>query len=228
MPYPVLDIVQEPRVTNHLEVLFWPLVLTMIVIALVRFQSIKTLDSIFRIAANNGHMHLYLREGFSLNSISSILLQINFFIVLGIISYSIYDHFSGMQEIRWDIFLICLTAPSVFYLIKFILVQFLSFLSDTQNGFFEYLTNYKVFFQIQGIVLLPIALALIFVDHQMQYYLVLIAIVIIGLISVFRTVLSLLYAFRYGFFVLYIFLYLCTLEILPLVVFFKLFDDRIL
>lgn len=228
MPQPILDIIQQPRVTNHLEVLFWPLVLTLIVIALVRFRSAKTVDSIFRIAGNNGHMHLHLREGFSINSLSSLLLQVNFFIIFGVILYTLYDHYLGLETIRWDVFFICVTAPSGYYFLKFILVQLLSFLSDTQNGFFEYLTNYKVFFQIQGILLLPIAVALLFVSHSTQYYLAFIAIGLIGLISIFRTILSFLYAIRYGFFVLYIFLYLCTLEILPLVVIYKLFDDRIL
>ena len=224
----LIDIVAIHRVTNHLQVLFWPLVIAMILIGLVQLRSPKTIFSVFRIAGNNAHMHLYLREGFSINSISSYLLQFNYFIVLGIFSYILVDYFSDYNEIHWDLVLVCLSAPLAYFLVKFIFISFLSFLSDTQNGFFEYLTNYKVFFQIQGIMLLPITVSLVFVDSQAQYYLALIAFSLTVLISIYRTILSFLYALRYGFSVLYIFLYLCTLEILPLVVILKLFDDGML
>ncbi|MEZ4938138.1 MAG: DUF4271 domain-containing protein [Crocinitomicaceae bacterium] len=224
----VINIVGLPRVVNHLEVLFWPLVFTMILLALVRFRSPKTFVSIFRIAMNNAHMHLHLREGFNVNGIASYLLQFNYFVVIGVLGYCIYDIFSFSKEINWIILFVCLTAPLFFFLIKIFLVRFFAFLVETNQGFFEYLTNYKIFFQLQGILLLPFAVGLVFSDSQTQYYLALITISLFTFLGIFRTALSFLYAIRYGFSVLYIFLYLCTLEILPLVVIFKLFNDRIL
>ncbi|MCB0476522.1 MAG: DUF4271 domain-containing protein [Crocinitomicaceae bacterium] len=224
----IADIVEVPRVMNHLEVLFWPLVISLIVIALVRLRSPKTLFAIFKIAGNNAHLHLYLREGFNVNGISSYLLQLNYFLVFGILSYCIYDHWSQSSEIDYLILLVCLLAPWLYFVVKYIVIKIFAFLTDTEQGFFEYLINYKVFYQAQGILLLPFTIALIFSSFEQQYYLALIAISVFVLIGVIRTVLSFLYAIRYGFSVLYIFLYLCTLEILPLVVIFKLFNDRIL
>lgn len=223
-----MEIVQEPRAINHLEVLFWPLVICLVIIALVRFRSPKTLLSIFRIAGNNGHMHLHLREGFNVNGISSFLLQFNYFITIGVILYTFYDHYAETTKIEPWILLLCLSGPFLFFLIKYVIVKFFAVITETNQGFFEYLTNYKVFFQVQGLVLLPFAISLLFVGVEARYYLALIAISLIVAFGIYKTVLSFLYAIRYGFSVLYIFLYLCTLEILPLVVIFKLFDDRIL
>jgi hypothetical protein len=223
-----LEITHQVRTVNQLEFLFWPLVLTMIIIGLVQFRSPKNIFYLFKIAENNLHLHLYLREGFNINGISSFLLQFNYFVVIGSIAYSIFHYFAKPIEINYLVLLVCYTAPLIYYLTKYIIVKIFVFLTETPQGFFEHLTNHKVFFQIQGIILLPFSILLIFSGLEAQKYLVFIIIGILILFSIFRTVLSIMYALRYGFSFLYIFMYLCTLEILPLVVILKLFDDKML
>lgn len=213
---------------NQLEFLFWPLVLSLIIIGLVRFSSPKNFLYLFKIAGNNVHLHLYLREGFNINGISSLILQFNYFLVMGVITYSIFNYYQQPLETNYLALLICFTAPFVFYVFKYISIRLFSFLTDSPQGFFEYIANYKVFFQLQGILLLPMGILLIFSGIESQKYLVLIILGLICLFSLVRTVLSILYALRYGFSFMYIFLYLCTLEILPLVVIFMWFNVKML
>ena len=222
-----VEISNEIRAVNQLEFLFWPLVFTLIIIGLVRVRSPKNFFYLYKIVGNNMHLNLYLREGFNLNGISSYLLQFNYFVVFGTISYSIYNFYAKPLETDYLILLACYTAPLLYFLMKFVIIKTFSFLTETQQGFYEYLTNHKIFFQLQGLLLLPLGILLIFSSVEWQKYLVLIIIVLIVLFSVFRIALSILYAVRYGFSFLYILLYLCTLEILPLVVIFKSFSVKI-
>lgn len=223
-----LDIIYQDRVTNPIEFLFWPLVMSMIIIGIVRLRSPKNLFYLYKMLESNTHLHLYLREGFNINGLSSFLLQFNYFLVLGTLFYSVYQYSNNPDEVDYFILSICYLGPFIFFLSKVVVVRVLEYLTETSHGFFEYLANYKVFFQIQGIALLPLALSLIFSDVEMKKYLALIAIGVIVLFSLFRTILSILYAVRYGFSFIYIFLYLCTLEFLPLLVIIKVFSVRIL
>lgn len=226
MTHLLLDINHIIRGGNPIQFLFWPLVISMIIIGLVRMRSPKIFFFIFKIAESNSHLHLYLREGFNINGISSLLLQLNYFLVLGTVFYSVFFHYNNNTEINYLVLVLVYFGPPLYYLVKFMLVKVFEYLTETSQGYFEYLANYKVFFQIQGIVFLPLSVLLIFTGIETQKYLVFIIIGFLVLLSIFRTTLSILYGLRYGFSFIYIFLYLCTLEILPLVVLFKLFNVR--
>ncbi|MFC2120853.1 DUF4271 domain-containing protein [Bacteroidota bacterium] len=114
-----------------------------------------------------------------------------------------------------------------FSLMKYILIKLSGLLFDKRNLFKEYLINKYVYFQILGIIILPLVCIIPFVPEYLErilIYLTIICFIIVYLISIYR---SIQIFNSKQFFKLYMIMYLCALEILPILVLGKFFYSLI-
>ncbi len=132
--------------------------------------------------------------------------------------------YSGpFQANNFSFFLLLLTFFAGMYVVKYIFSRLLSFVFNDSSLASEYIFNVSLYNNLLGAILVPILCVIYFTLLSYQSVLMYIAIplmVIVFLLRLFRL-------FKMGqikgvsYF--YIFVYICTLEILPLVVLFRIF-----
>ena len=111
----------------------------------------------------------------------------------------------------------------VVYIVKYFFCKVLFFVLNDSNIASEYIFNVSLFNNLLGIVLIPIMCLTYFSALSFAAIFLYIAMPIVLLIFLWRVVRLFVIGNTIGILYFYIFLYICTLEILPLVVLFWIF-----
>ncbi|MFA4852523.1 MAG: DUF4271 domain-containing protein, partial [Bacteroidales bacterium] len=119
-------------------------------------------------------------------------------------------------------FIKILAGVLLFYLFKMWLFNFSGFIFKTKKETSDYILNIYVFGQIAGVVLLPVIVLMSYLHSETIIYAGGILLVLLYVYSLFRGVVCVTYGVKIS--VYYLFLYLCTLEILPLFILAKIFN----
>ncbi len=148
------------------------------------------------------------------------LLFVNFLIVMSLLVYQ------GLQQLNWlhswqgehqaVIYILIFAGLTVFYPIKLMLISFLAWIFNTRKASFVYLENIFVFNFFIGLVFLPLVFYNAFSpSHGVLYTMW----GIIALANVYKFIRGAYLAYHVsGFSVCYLFLYLCAVELAPLLV----------
>ncbi|PHQ62533.1 MAG: hypothetical protein COC08_00570 [Maribacter sp.] len=120
-------------------------------------------------------------------------------------------------------FLLILGFLVIVYLIKYIFSQVLFFILNDINTASEYIFSVSLYNNLLGVVLIPILCVTYFSSLDFNIIFTYIASPLILLIFILRLIRLYLIGISKGISYFYIFLYICTLEILPLVVLFRIF-----
>lgn len=197
---------------------FWSVMaFNLIVFALVRSLNPGYLQTLFGTAFNNRQLVNNIRENLNLNRPTSILLNLTYFTSLAAIIWR-------LMKTNQDYFiLVFLAAIIVLSFIKLILIRTVSFLINVKIGLYEHILNHLIFFQIAGIILTPILIFTHYVPASYVNSVLIFLLFIVALFVITREIQSLARAVQYKISIFYIILYLCTLELLPLVVGIRVF-----
>ncbi|HTA83853.1 MAG TPA: DUF4271 domain-containing protein [Bacteroidia bacterium] len=103
----------------------------------------------------------------------------------------------------------------LFYMAKTLLVYFSGFVFEQQQRAWEYLTEIYVYTHFLGMVLLPAALLVTYASSINSFKVLEGIFIAIGLLYIYRTIKMFILMTSKGLSVMYLFLYICALEILP-------------
>lgn len=193
--------------------------------AIIRNVYDKTLVVIFQAYWNDRAINQFTRDDNFLKLRNTLLYFILFTSVYGLLLKYIFNYFNvkfnyeGLEEYLF----ICVFIGS-FYLLKFLLMKIAGFVFSIQKLISGYLSILSISNFVYSIIIIPLLLFYQFVPPIFQSYL-------LGLILIlfcFNTIYKYL---RTGSFIInnfqfpkfYLFLYLCTLEIMPLLIIYKVF-----
>ncbi|MCA6361451.1 MAG: DUF4271 domain-containing protein [Bacteroidetes bacterium] len=163
------------------------------------------------------------REENALTGRASLLLIINFLLVTPLFVWQTIGYFSLPQEGMLQYGALAL-AFVLLYLIKSVATRFMGFVFDKKEAALEYIYNILLFNKTLGLLLFPVTVLLAFAHEIPPEWLVFTGLGLWGIILVYRLFRGILIGLSTsGFSLVYIFLYLCTLEILPFFVILKQF-----
>ncbi|HPR30442.1 MAG TPA: DUF4271 domain-containing protein [Prolixibacteraceae bacterium] len=187
------------------------------VFASIRFASVKYLAELFETIYKKGTIARLFREKVSNLSHVSYRLDLLFVLTSGVLLY----HFITINPIGQLpgpslLVLLCTVSFLGFIVSKFTLYRISGWLFDSDSETQEYIFYAKTGNRLLGIFLLPIALILFFTGILLTKILLTIAVAIIGIISIINVSRGIAIIAKKVFSIYYIILYLCTLEILPL------------
>lgn len=195
------------------ELVFWIFIgINLTFFAIAKTSNQNYFKSLFTTAIINRQLNQNVQEDLKLSSTSSILLTLTYFTSLALL----ISHLAFGEHSIGALFLFSVLLGAS--LLKWAVIMSISFLTQTKNGILEHIYNHFIFFQIGGILLTFILFATHFFSTTWQEYISIGLAIIIGLLVLIREAQSLLRALKARVPVLYIILYLCTLELLPLVV----------
>ncbi len=213
---------KDPILTNT-PILYWPSVLLFLIFSI--YVSIKVTDpkkivkifiSIFSIQASKQ----LIREDYKLYKRVSVFLSACFILVISFLISLINDYF-GLILKSYSLFyqyLFFILITTFIYLTKIVSTLILSYITSSYEIGREYIFNLFLFCQIAGIILFPVVVFLQFSKYPAEWFLYpgLIICGSIYMLRIFRG--FVISALEQNIGILYIILYLCALEILPLLV----------
>ena len=166
-----------------------------------------------------------MREELLFSHRSSLVLFTHFIIMTSVIIYAAINYYNvlGASQAGLGTFSIIVLAVLAIYLLKFSLMGFLKWAYADEGLIREYRFEVFSISKILGIVYLPIAILVVTQNVGSISWIFILAIILFVVSLIWRTVQGLAMSFSYSVSPVYIILYLCTLEILPFVLFIRLF-----
>lgn len=221
-----LQPIHSDPIFNAAQPSYWQSILLFVVFSiyvLIKVSEPKKIYKVFFSVFSLQEAKQLFREEFKLTKRLSIFLGTCFVLVLGFL-IQMTNHYFGLilqlyspiQQYLFFIILICVS-----YLIKFVTNHLLAFITSNTELGKEYYFNVVVFAQTIGVILFPLVVCLQFTRYPTEWFLYPALIICIGFyfLRLLRGFIISVTEQNIG--ILYIFLYLCALEILPLLIVIK-------
>lgn len=168
------------------------------------------------------------REQLTQDNLASLLMNILFFMSGGIF-ISLVAHAAGYSEISfWKLLLPSSLVLAVIYSVKYIFLIFFGWIFNVRSAVNAYVFIVFMINKIIGIVLIPFLLVLAFSSIQIAQPAMILALILIGILLIYRYLISLI-TIRHELKVnaIHFFLYLCAVEVLPLLLIYKILFNYI-
>lgn len=185
----------------------------------------KKVNNLFRAFYINRFANQLMREEVSMvNRTNTVLLSISF-VVLSMFAFQLIKafHISFPFSQNFLVWLVPLLLVCIYFL-KIVLIKFLGGVFKTQTEANSYIFNVILFLNILGILSFPLVIGMEFMDTIPKNLFIYCGYAIISMLFITRLVKGVIIGINSsrvsG---LYLFFYLCTLEILPVVILVKLF-----
>lgn len=195
------------------------LICCFILVAIAQYGWHKRTLQIFR-AFFIGRLFIQLsREGGMLSERGSFLLFSSYILCATTSIYLIINYYTHLEENTWNsfkLFIQILAAVTFFYFFKIGLFRFCGFIFKATKEASSYILVIYVFGQVAGILLLPLIVLMTYMKSEMFILVGFILFAILYAYRIYRGVATVTSSSKISAY--YIFLYLCTLEFLPLVI----------
>jgi hypothetical protein len=164
-----------------------------------------------------------MREELVFSHRASVLLFLNFILVSSLLIYAGMEYYEvqGTDYPGWQVFIAIALIILFLYLGKLVLGGLMRRLFNDPGVIREYLFEVFLVNKAAGVVLLPLAVGAVFLNVSRLQTLFAVTAILVACILAFRLIQGLRISFNYPLPRIYIILYLCTLEILPFVLFFE-------
>lgn len=153
------------------------------------------------------------------NRVVSRILRYSFYVVLAILLYEIYHatgHSTMMGFSGIELYGLFFATVFIYFVVKYILIYIISFVFDIPEEMKYIIICKKLSSNIISVILFPVAMIFPFVPANTYILLVVIAVAIVGLVYLWRILKSLKIILTDYLSIFYSFLYLCTVEAIPM------------
>ncbi len=193
------------------------LLMSLVIMAVINSLYRKKLISQIECFINPRYMDQVMRDESSSSQLPMSLLQLNAILNFGCLLYLAEKHyaFTGLES--WKLFSLCVLSIVGVMLSHVVLSFFTQYVMRTDNGFGLHRYLVQINYQVIGVVLIPLNIFAAFSAFEKNAFLI-VGLLVVSIGLLYRYALSFLTALAQRISAVYIILYLCTLEILPLVV----------
>ncbi len=196
--------------------------LSLLLLAVVKASYGKYLALLFQSIFNYHSAHrLYIDQNISLKWGTAIL-EILYFLVFALFGFQVMKHVNfNIPYHDFIKLMISLGLIVAFIILKSFLYSILGFISESQSLTGEYLFNVKIHSMVLGILLLPVVLLTAWTPVKDPLVIIVAGMIIVSLMYLKMILRGIQILFRKQVSMFYLFLYLCTLEFLPLLLLIK-------
>ena len=198
-------------------------VIVFLLFSIVRVFYRNYAGQLFKTAFNFGESKRMFQEKSLGFTHAAFGLDIVFYLMSGVFLYQIADFFSiQFYSVEWLNYCFITGVLILFMTVKKILYFFIGYVTMSSSETSEYIFNTNNYNRVLGLFLFPMCLVIAFIPRLQQEYLFIIGITIflfLYFLLLFRGIKILL---RKHFSIFYLILYLCSMEILPILYLYKL------
>ena len=224
---PGIYYIQEPRNNSGKEFLFYLLCVVVFILGLFKTFFSMYFNNLFRIFFNTSLRQSQLTDQLSQAKLPSFILNIFFFISMGLYLWLLFLHFNWVQSVHPQmLLLLCIGCVLFIYFVKFILLKFVGWLAGIGPAVDNYIFIIFLVNKIVGILLIPFILLLAFSYPAWVNFIAVISGLFLGLLFLSRYVKS--YGALDKKFPLrsfHLFIFVVGAEIIPLFIFYKIAVD---
>ncbi len=158
-----------------------------------------------------------------------LILDINFLVIFGLFIYLVFAHFNinPLSLKPFYAYLLYTAILAILLLIRYILTLLTGHIFNQQIYFREYLYHILIIYKNLGIVFIPIVFCIAYIQEDLRIYFIIFALVLIAMAYLFRFIKGFQLIIKKDALIFYLILYLCTLEILPILFYYKFFSGWI-
>jgi hypothetical protein len=207
----------------------WLFFVLMLIIALLTWLKVfyrKNILQIFEAFFSNVVANQIVRDENILVQRASVLLTITFNLAAALLLYmlsEIYDWPVPYAGSGFSKFIIFALVISFAYTAKFIVLKIAGFLFRIDKAIATYIFNIFIINNVLGILLILLVIGIAYLPSTASVYLIPAAAILVCFAYIYRFLRGLVIGFSYNSYSnLYLFLYLCALEIAPLLIIIKL------
>jgi Domain of unknown function (DUF4271) len=199
------------------------LIFVTILFSWIRVFNNKHLKSLYSALLNNQWSKKLFEEKNVVSQRISFVLNLLFCLNLSllIIFLLVYFNYSLSGLSGFQSYLLVLAAITLLFIGKYIVLNIIGWLALAKNHFGEYIHNVFLFYKIYGLFLLPILWIIPFVEENIATILIYIAIGSFAIIYIWRVLRGIYNCIRINVSIFYLILYLCALEIFPVLLVYK-------
>ncbi len=212
---------------------YWMLgifMLVLVILAYVRVVYAKRLQRLYSSLVRLQILRQVMREELVFSHRASVLLFLNFVLILSLIFYAAVKYYGWNlhDSTGLSFYGMVVAAVAGIYLLKLIIASVLRLVLNDPGLLREYL--YVVFLvnKAAGLILLPLALGVIYLNVGLLQNLFMAGLILAVVFILYRTAQGLILSAGYRVPWVYIILYLCTLEIIPFMVIIKALSREVL
>ncbi|MBK7127902.1 MAG: DUF4271 domain-containing protein [Crocinitomicaceae bacterium] len=204
---------QQNPLKESFNWVFWSMIFfNLVAFAYVKMRHPGYIPVLFRTGFYNRQLYQNMSEDLKLSSFASYLLMLAYQFTLALMLYV----FIKIQNPTFVFIL--LGALILMNTIKFLFMRFVAVISQVQQGVSEHRLNHFVYGQIATFMLTPIMASVEFLQADVQFITYQILAIVVILLILTREFQSFVRAAKQRVPIFYIILYLCTLELIPLIV----------
>lgn len=204
------------------EFLFWIMLFVMIYLALEITLFKSLMNDVYRAFTNDNVLKLLHREQRDFIAFPFLLMYIFFFFNFGIFVFLTF-HYFGLAPKSLEMLSYCILGVGVLFLLKHILLKIVEMIFPVQKEIKLYSFSLVIFSSILGFALVPFNVVAAFAAENLAEIALYGGLVTVFAISVFCSLRGLFLASKYlSFHKFHFFMYLCTVEIAPVLVVIKL------
>jgi len=199
------------------------LIAVLILFATVRHSYSKYLETLFHSVFNySTASRMFQEKNYSFIH-AAFRLEVYFYIILSVFVFQLFNYFNlSIPYKNIGLFIYSFGIVLGYFVLKKFIYRLLGIIVEGTTETSEYLFNMDNINRVTGLALFPVVLLLAFAPfHKLMWLIIIGAIVVVFL---YFSLLSrgFLILMRKQFSIFYLFLYFCTLEFLPLVLFYKI------
>ncbi len=222
-PHNLKPVSKGPQALNQ-HSMDWITMLLMVclfIFAWVQASYAKRLKQIIRAAIQPYFINQLEREGSLFRERISLGLGFTFLLIVSVFVFLLFKTFGSLPPVfSPQVFLLLIfSVLLLFQVIRSAFIYFSGFIFNTREASRMYQLNTLLFNHIIGIVLLPLTIMAFYLDSKALLSIGVVITTLLILYGFFRNILTGLANKNYNLF--YLFLYLCTLEILPMLLLYK-------
>ncbi len=221
-------LLSHDREVENNDALFYLLTGIMLFLAFLRTVFSKYFDNIFRLFFQSSFRQRQTRDQLAQNRLASLFFNILFFVTAALFITLVLYHKQPIHPEFWELFLYSVLAIGCIYAGKFLFISFTGWLFQATETAATYLFIVFLANKIAGICLLPLLFFIAYGDIVVVDVVVVIAIGLLTTMFVYRYVVGYTTLHReLRLNPLHFFIYLCGVEIAPLLVIYKVVLNQI-
>ncbi|MEP7320228.1 MAG: DUF4271 domain-containing protein, partial [Panacibacter sp.] len=212
----------KPRVYKSNDHLFYILAGLVLLLALLRINFPKYFENIFSLSFQVKFRQTQTRDLLLQNSLPAFLFNVYFIFSAALFITLLAQYFNWVTLDFWWLFLYITLILAGIYLTKYLFINFSGWIFKAEQPAASY--NFIVFLinKVLGIILIPFTVLFAFADDEIKKIVLTVTACIVFSLLAFRYVVSLLTVKRnLNISAFHFFLYLCAVEIMPMLVIYK-------
>lgn len=213
---------QKEIIHRQSDLNFYLLLFCLIVGAVIYFVKYKRISQIFKAFYLPHFTNQLVREGLVQREFFTLPLLLINYISLAMLINKTLNYFFGINT-DFRFFLLILGVLTAFFVVRILMINLAKWTFRTNKETTEYNTNTMIFSIVIGMFLVPSVFLIYYLQNPFSEFFLYFVLIIIAILILYRTFRSFLIGISaQGHDLYYFILYLCTIEILPLVVTVKL------